>query len=88
MKYLTPNVLISLISSLILVIFIYIINTRNDEKVSKMTLFKYYILNVISISAILFIKKSLGNSDISLMGGGGVVEPNYQANISIGEPNF
>ena len=44
MKFLTQNVLISLISSLVLVIIIYIINNRNDEKAGKMTLLKYYIV--------------------------------------------
>ncbi len=86
MKFLTQNVLISLVSSLVLVILIYIINNRNDEKVSKMTLLKYYLANVVGVYGILFIKNSLDNkSSVSLIGGG---ESCYQANISVGEPNF
>jgi hypothetical protein len=87
MKFLTQNVLISLVSSLVLVILIYIINNRNDEKVSKMTLLKYYMANVVGIYGILFIKNSLDNkSPVSLIGGGG--GEGYQSNISVGEPNF
>ena len=87
MKFLTQNVLISLISSLVLVILIYIINNRNDEKVTKMTLLKYYIVNVVGIYGILFIKNSLDNKNsLSLIGGG--LSENYQSNISVGEPNF
>jgi hypothetical protein len=87
MKFLTQNVLISLVSSLVLVILIYIINNRSDEKVGKMTLLKYYLANVVGIYSILFIKNSLDNkSQVSLLGGGG--GGSYQANISVGEPNF
>ena len=89
MKFLTQNVLISLVGSLVLVILIYIINNRNDEKVSKMTLLKYYMANLFGVYGILFIKNSLDNKGlVSLIGGGGVEGVSYQSNISVGEPNF
>ena len=87
MKFLTQDVLISLVSSFVLVIFIYIINNRNDEKLNKMTLLKYYVTNVVGVYGILFIKNSLDNkSSLSLISGGS--ETSYRSNISVGEPNF
>lgn len=90
MNYLSPNLIISLISSFVIMILIYYINKRNKEEFKNSTYVKQYILLTISIFVVLYIKKHIPDKIMS--GGGGTVvnfgQPNYQSNINVGEPNF
>ena len=89
MNFLTPNIVISLISSLVILIINYYINKRNKDTVSYKTYVFKYIILVLAIMSILFVK---GKFSGSLMSGGGggefSAQPSYQSNINIGEPNF
>ena len=90
MKYLTPNIVISLISSLFITIINYYINKRNNETISYKTYVFQYIVLALTIMLILFVQGKLSGS-LNLMSGGGgefSAQPSYQSNINIGEPNF
>ena len=90
MKYLTPDLIISLVSSSVILLLIYLVNKRNKEEVKYSVYFKQYLILVLSIYIVLYIKKYIPDR---VMSGGGMSEMNlgqssYQSNIRVGEPNF
>jgi len=91
MKYLTPDLIISIVSSSVILLLIYLVNKRNKEEVKYSVYFKQYLILVLSIYIVLYIKKYI--PDRVMNGGGGMSEMNlgqssYQSNIRVGEPNF
>ena len=92
MKHLTPDLIISLVSSSVILLLIYLVNKRNKEEVKYSVYFKQYLILVLSIYIVLYIKKYIPDRVMS-GGGGGMSEmnlgqPSYQSNIRVGEPNF
>jgi hypothetical protein len=90
MKYITPDLIISLVSSSVILLLIYLVNKRNKEEVKYSVYFKQYLILVLSIYIVLYIKKYIPDR---VMSGGGMSEMNlgqssYQSNIRVGEPNF
>ena len=90
MKYITPDLIISFVSSSVILLLIYLVNKRNKEEVKYSVYFKQYLILIISIYIVLYIKKYIPDR---VMSGGGMSEmnlgqSNYQSNIRVGEPNF
>ena len=89
-KYLTTDLIISLVSSLVILLVLYLLNKKNKEEVKYMVYIKQYFILVVSIYIVLYIKKYIPDR---VMSGGGISamnvgQSNYQPNIRIGEPNF
>tara|TARA_B110000495_G_C22703083_1_gene413828 strand:+ start:389 stop:670 length:282 start_codon:yes stop_codon:yes gene_type:complete len=93
MKYLSQDLTISIVCSLLLCYVIYYIyknNKDNENKISLKFYVKFVIASSVLIYGMLYIRQKMGNNlnldstPVMLGGGGG----NYQPNIIIGEPNF
>ena len=97
MKYLSNDITISIVSSLLLCYVVYYIHKNNkDNNQSNLSLkiyVKFTIASSVLIYGLLYIRQKMGNnlnigSTIDMSGGGGNNTGNYQPNIIVGEPNF
>jgi hypothetical protein len=97
MKYLSQDLTVSIVCSLILCYVIYYIHKNNkDNENNKLSLkiyVKFVIASSILIYGMLYIKQKMGGnlnieSSNSMFGGAGANAGNYQPNIIVSEPTF
>lgn len=93
MKYLSQNIIISLVSSVLLTLGLYYMNKQNPEtnKMELKTYVKYSILSAILIYLMILFKSNYGNmlsNSTNQSGGSSSTNTVYSPNISVSNPPF
>ena len=68
MKYLTPDLIISIVSSSVILMLIYLVNKRNKEEVKYSVYFKQYLILVLSIYINIFVTNTVKEGIIDRAG--------------------